>query len=77
MLREELYADENTGTVPWTNGIDVMALTERLSYARSLLMTAPLIFLYTGIMGSLVSGQFDRRFARADPARMFADLGAR
>jgi 1-acyl-sn-glycerol-3-phosphate acyltransferase len=30
-----------------------MALTERLSYARSLVVTAPLIFLYTGIMGTL------------------------
>jgi 1-acyl-sn-glycerol-3-phosphate acyltransferase len=28
-------------------------LSERLSYARSLLVTAPLIFLYTGIMGTL------------------------
>jgi 1-acyl-sn-glycerol-3-phosphate acyltransferase len=28
-------------------------LRERLSYARSLLVTAPLIFLYTGIMGTL------------------------
>src|SRR5438105_8481526 len=26
---------------------------DKLSYARSLLITAPLIFLYTGIMGSL------------------------
>jgi 1-acyl-sn-glycerol-3-phosphate acyltransferase len=28
-------------------------LSERLSYTRSLLVTAPLIFLYTGIMGTL------------------------
>jgi 1-acyl-sn-glycerol-3-phosphate acyltransferase len=28
-------------------------LSERLSYARSLLVTAPLIFLYTGVMGTL------------------------
>src|SRR6516165_10852130 len=28
-------------------------LSERLSYARSLVVTAPLIFLYTGIMGTL------------------------
>src|SRR5687767_7007309 len=34
---------------------------ERLSYARSLFITAPLIFLYTGIMGSLsvASSVFD------------------
>src|SRR2546425_489701 len=30
-----------------------MGLREKLGYARSLLVTAPLIFLYTGIMGSL------------------------
>jgi 1-acyl-sn-glycerol-3-phosphate acyltransferase len=30
-----------------------MSLRLRLSYARSLLITAPLIFLYTGIMGSI------------------------
>jgi len=30
-----------------------MGLRERVSYARSLLVTAPLIFLYTGIMGSI------------------------
>src|SRR5438874_7992160 len=30
-----------------------MGLRRKLSYARSLLITAPLIFLYTGIMGSL------------------------
>ena len=30
-----------------------MSLWDRLGYARSLLITAPLIFLYTGIMGSL------------------------
>ena len=30
-----------------------MSLGDRLGYARSLLITAPLIFLYTGIMGSL------------------------
>jgi 1-acyl-sn-glycerol-3-phosphate acyltransferase len=30
-----------------------MSLGRKLSYARSLLITAPLIFLYTGIMGSL------------------------
>jgi 1-acyl-sn-glycerol-3-phosphate acyltransferase len=30
-----------------------MSLRDRLGYARSLLITAPLIFLYTGIMGSL------------------------
>jgi 1-acyl-sn-glycerol-3-phosphate acyltransferase len=29
------------------------ALGEKLSYARSLLVTAPLIFIYTGIMGSI------------------------
>src|SRR5262249_31986214 len=28
-------------------------LWDKLSYARSLLITAPLIFLYTGIMGSI------------------------
>src|SRR5690242_18459461 len=30
-----------------------MAVVERLSYARSLLITAPLIFLYTAVMGSI------------------------
>src|SRR5882762_6913905 len=30
-----------------------MAVGTRLSYARSLLITAPLIFLYTGIMASI------------------------
>jgi 1-acyl-sn-glycerol-3-phosphate acyltransferase len=30
-----------------------MSLRDRLGYARSLLITAPLIFLYTGIMGSI------------------------
>src|SRR5215470_6897811 len=30
-----------------------MRLRERVSYARSVLITAPLIFLYTGIMGSI------------------------
>jgi hypothetical protein len=30
-----------------------MGLGEKLSYARSLLITAALIFLYTGIMGSI------------------------
>ena len=30
-----------------------MALRQKLSYTRSLLITAPLIFLYTGIMGSI------------------------
>ena len=30
-----------------------MGVWERVSYARSLLITAPLIFLYTGIMGSI------------------------
>jgi 1-acyl-sn-glycerol-3-phosphate acyltransferase len=30
-----------------------MPLLEKLSYGRSLLITAPLIFLYTGIMGSI------------------------
>src|SRR5262245_60379016 len=30
-----------------------MSLRQKLSYARSLTITAPLIFLYTGIMGSL------------------------
>ena len=36
---------------------------DRLSYARSLLVTAPLIFIYTGIMGtiSLASSFFDSR----------------
>jgi 1-acyl-sn-glycerol-3-phosphate acyltransferase len=34
-------------------------MREKLSYARSLLITAPLIFLYTGIMGSIsVSSSF-------------------
>lgn len=39
------------------------ALSEKLSYARSLLITAPLIFLYTGVMGSisLVSSLIDAR----------------
>jgi len=31
----------------------MVQLADRLSYARSLLVTAPLIFLYTGILGSL------------------------
>src|SRR5262249_45032494 len=31
-------------------------MLDKLSYARSLLITAPLIFLYTGIMGSLSVG---------------------
>ena len=30
-----------------------MGFGQRLSYARSLLITAPLVFLYTGIMGSI------------------------
>src|SRR5207249_5571997 len=30
-----------------------MSFRQKLSYARSLLITAPLIFLYTGIMGSI------------------------
>src|SRR5262245_15150161 len=30
-----------------------MNVWQRLSYARSLLITAPLIFLYTGVMGSI------------------------
>jgi 1-acyl-sn-glycerol-3-phosphate acyltransferase len=30
-----------------------MSLTQKLGYARSLLITAPLIFLYTAIMGSI------------------------
>src|SRR5262245_3988729 len=30
-----------------------MSLEQKLSYARSLLITAPLIFLYTAIMGSI------------------------
>src|SRR5579872_6371321 len=36
-------------------------LREKLSYARSLLITAPLIFLYTGVMGtiSVFSSIFD------------------
>jgi len=36
---------------------------EKLSYARSLLITAPLIFLYTGVMGtiSVVSSIFDSK----------------
>jgi 1-acyl-sn-glycerol-3-phosphate acyltransferase len=40
-----------------------MSLRQRLSYARSLLITAPLIFLYTGIMGSIsvVSSLVDAR----------------
>jgi 1-acyl-sn-glycerol-3-phosphate acyltransferase len=40
-----------------------MSLRDRLGYARSLLITAPLIFLYTGIMGSLslASSLFDSR----------------
>jgi 1-acyl-sn-glycerol-3-phosphate acyltransferase len=40
-----------------------MALRQKLSYARSLLITAPLIFLYTGIMGSisLLSSLIDSR----------------
>lgn len=38
-----------------------MPMRSRLSYARSLLVTAPLIFLYTGVMGtlSLASSVFD------------------
>src|SRR5678816_613380 len=37
------------------------AFLERLSYARSLLVTAPLVFIATGLMGSLslVSSIFD------------------
>jgi 1-acyl-sn-glycerol-3-phosphate acyltransferase len=40
-----------------------MRLGQKLSYARSLLITAPLVFLYTGIMGSLsvVSSLIDSR----------------
>jgi 1-acyl-sn-glycerol-3-phosphate acyltransferase len=40
-----------------------MALGERLSYARSLLITAPLIFLYTAVMAtiSLASSLIDSR----------------
>src|SRR6266850_1368669 len=40
-----------------------MAVGTRLSYTRSLLITAPLIFLYTGIMGSIsvASSIFDAR----------------
>src|SRR5215813_3890698 len=38
-------------------------ITNRLSYARSLLITAPLIFLYTAVMGtiSVCSSLFDSR----------------
>src|SRR5437899_10314952 len=38
-------------------------MLDKLSYARSLLITAPLIFLYTGIMGSfsVASSLFDSR----------------
>src|SRR5262245_41381790 len=38
-------------------------MLDKLSYARSLLITAPLIFLYTGIMGSIsvASSLFDSR----------------
>src|SRR5262245_15793731 len=38
-----------------------MSIRQKLSYLRSLLVTAPLIFLYTGIMGtiSLASSLFD------------------
>src|SRR6185295_3464886 len=47
-------------------------LWDRVSHARSLLITAPLIFLYTGIMGSLSvasslvdsKGQFQHACAR-------------
>jgi 1-acyl-sn-glycerol-3-phosphate acyltransferase len=40
-----------------------MSLREKLSYARSLLITAPLIFLYTGVMGSIsvISSAVDAR----------------
>src|ERR1051326_5462816 len=40
-----------------------MGLRERLSYARSVLITAPLIFLYTAIMGtiSVASSVFDSK----------------
>src|SRR6185436_5082010 len=40
-----------------------MSLWDRLGYARSLLITAPLIFLYTGIMGSIsvISSLIDSR----------------
>jgi 1-acyl-sn-glycerol-3-phosphate acyltransferase len=40
-----------------------MKLRDRLSYARSLLITAPLIFLYTGVMGtiSVASSVIDAR----------------
>ncbi len=49
-----------------------MSLNTRISYARSLLITAPLIFLYTGIMGSIsvasslldASGQLQHACAR-------------
>src|SRR5437588_11023638 len=39
------------------------ALRDKLSYARSLLITAPLILLYTAVMGtiSLASSIFDSR----------------
>src|SRR4051812_35608285 len=39
------------------------SLAERLSYARSLLITAPLIFLYTAVMGTLsvFTSVFDAR----------------
>jgi 1-acyl-sn-glycerol-3-phosphate acyltransferase len=38
-------------------------LRDKLSYARSLLVTAPLIFLYTGVMGtiSVISSIFDSK----------------
>src|SRR5262245_11347280 len=40
-------------------------LTDRISYARSLLIPAPLIFLYTAVMGtiSVFSSVFDARGA--------------
>src|SRR5262249_46942560 len=43
--------------------VAAMAVLERLSYARSLLITAPLIFLYTAVMGSisLASSLIDSR----------------
>src|SRR5215467_12244507 len=40
-----------------------MGLRNKLSYTRSLVITAPLIFFYTGVMGtiSLISSIFDSR----------------
>ena len=54
-----------------------MKFSERVSYARSLLITAPLIFLYTGVMGtiSLFLSMFDSTGRlQHECARMWAKM---